>query len=155
MKTIAEIRLENLRALVREVGSQEKVAEQAGSSAVYLSQLMNKATDVKTGKTRQIGDDMARKLESGCSKEIGWLDNVHAEARVESYKVTTPIPSIAADTTAVYEFKAAGDEKTDRLLKLWSELDAPGKSDLLERIDFFVAGRRPHRDGQAHTVARY
>lgn len=151
MKTIAEIRLENLKSLVRENGSQDKVAELAGSSAVYLSQLLNSAKDTKTGKPRQIGDDMARKLESGCAKEVGWLDNVHG-AYIANPTNTTEV--VAAEPVPVYQIRANSDPKTERLLQLWSELDARGKSDLLEKIDFFVAGRHPHRDGQAHTVAR-
>lgn len=75
MKTIAEIRLENLELLIGEFGTQEKVAELAGTSPVYLSQIRNAAADSKTGKVRQIGDPLARKLEEGCNKEIGWMDN--------------------------------------------------------------------------------
>ncbi len=75
MKTIAEIRLENLRLLIGEFGTQDKVAELADTSPVYLSQILNNAVDSKTGRVRQIGDPLARKLEEGCSKEIGWMDN--------------------------------------------------------------------------------
>lgn len=80
MKTIAEIRLDNLRLLIDEIGTQERVAELAETSPVYLSQILNGAADSKTGKVRQIGDPLARKLESGCGKELGWLDNVHRPA---------------------------------------------------------------------------
>lgn len=83
MKTIAEIRLENLEALIKELGTQDKVAEAAGTSSVYLSQIKNKAADAKTGKLRQMGDDMARKIEIGCGKEVGWMDNNHAPAEYE------------------------------------------------------------------------
>lgn len=77
MKTIADIRLENLELLIEEIGSGEAVAEKAGTSPVYLSQLRHKAIDSKTGKPRQIGDPLARKLEGGCGKEVGWMDNSH------------------------------------------------------------------------------
>mgnify|MGYP000154963875 CR=1 FL=1 len=63
MKTIAEIRLENLRLLIGEFGTQDKVAELADTSPVYLSQILNNAVDSKTGRVRQIGDPLARKLE--------------------------------------------------------------------------------------------
>lgn len=75
MKTIAEIRLDNLEVLIAEFGTQDRVAELAETSPVYISQLRNKAKDSKTGKHRQIGDPMARKLEAGCGKELGWMDN--------------------------------------------------------------------------------
>ena len=54
MKTIAEIRLDNLRLLISEFGTQDRVAELAGTSPVYLSQILNGAADSKTGKVRQI-----------------------------------------------------------------------------------------------------
>lgn len=77
MKTIAEIRLENLRLLIGEFSTQEKVAELAETSPVYLSQILNSAVDSKTGRIRQVGEPLARKLEEGCGKEIGWMDNRH------------------------------------------------------------------------------
>ena len=77
MKTISEIRLENLEALIVELGTAEAVAKRAETSAIYLSQIRNKAVDRKTKKTRQIGDPLARKLETGCDKERGWMDHEH------------------------------------------------------------------------------
>lgn len=75
MQTVDEIRLKNLERLIAEFGTQERVAELAETSPVYLSQIMNAARDSKTGKVRQIGDPLARKLETGCNKERGWMDN--------------------------------------------------------------------------------
>jgi hypothetical protein len=50
MKTIAEIRLYNLRLLIGEFGTQEQVAALADTSPVYISQILNGAADSKTGK---------------------------------------------------------------------------------------------------------
>jgi len=75
MKTIAEIRLGNLERLIEEFGTAEAVAERSGTSPIYLSQIRNEAKDSKTGKPRQIGDPLARKLEAGCEKELGWMDH--------------------------------------------------------------------------------
>lgn len=77
MKTIAEIRHDNLLLLLQEIGTAEALANLVESSAVYISQLRNKALDSKTKKPRQIGDPLARKLESRCGKEIGWMDHEH------------------------------------------------------------------------------
>ena len=77
MKTIAEIRLDNLTLLIEEFGSQDEIARRAGTSPVYISQLINRTPDFKTGKPRQVGDPMARRVEAGCEKEVGWLDNRH------------------------------------------------------------------------------
>lgn len=53
MKTIAEIRLENLERLIEEFDTADAVAEMCGTSAVYLSQIRNQARDSKTKKPRQ------------------------------------------------------------------------------------------------------
>ncbi len=74
MKPVAETRLDNLELLVKELGTLEKVAEAGGTSSVYLSQLRNRTPDAKTGKLREMGNAMARRLEAGCQKASGWMD---------------------------------------------------------------------------------
>jgi hypothetical protein len=96
MQTIAEIRLDNLRRLVREKGSQDKVAEAAGTSAVYLSQLINQTADSRTKKPREIGNEMARKLEEGCEKERGWMDNQHRGSDPHSTQLSEAIAILEA-----------------------------------------------------------
>ena len=49
--------------------------------------------------------------------------------------------------------KPKPDKLTQRLLTLFSQLDREGKQELLERVEFFVAGRRPHHDGNASALA--
>lgn len=43
---------------------------------MYLSQILNGAKS-STGTPRGVGDALARKLENGCGKEVGWLDRQH------------------------------------------------------------------------------
>ncbi|OZI36309.1 hypothetical protein CEG14_14960 [Bordetella genomosp. 1] len=78
MKAVAEIRLENLEHLVSEAGTAERLAERAGLSPVYLSQIRSRAVDRKTGKARNLGTAAARKLEAGMAKPAGWMDTEHA-----------------------------------------------------------------------------
>lgn len=82
MQTVAEIRLVNLALLSKEFGTQDKVAELGHTSPVYLSQIANHAVDSKTGKPREMGDALARKLEIGCGKPRGWMDNVRTYAEL-------------------------------------------------------------------------
>lgn len=77
MKTIAEIRRDNLLRLIDELGTADALAAKVNTSAVYLSQLRNQSPDSKTKKPRQIGDPLARKLETCCGKERGWMDHTH------------------------------------------------------------------------------
>lgn len=77
MKSNNEIRLENLENLINEAGSQEKLADVSGVSRIYLNQIKKQRPDPTTGKTRNVGDAVARKLETGMGKPMGWLDQVH------------------------------------------------------------------------------
>lgn len=146
MKTIAEIRLANLETLIAENVNANTVAELGETNPIYLSQIRNRAKDSKTGKHRQMGDDMARALERGCKKEVGWMDNTHHAAQPEA----TPG---AAGPAGVYTLTPATDPRTAALLDTWASLDDTGKDDCLLAIRMFVAGRRPHQNGQALSVA--
>ena len=76
MTTAKELRLENLRALVEEFKTADAVAQRAATAPMYLSQILNGAKS-STGKVRGIGDALARRLEQGCGKELGWMDKPH------------------------------------------------------------------------------
>lgn len=76
MATSKELRVENLRALVGEFNTADAVAQRAATAPNYLSQILN-GVPSSTGRPRGIGDALARRLESGCGKEIGWLDRPH------------------------------------------------------------------------------
>ena len=79
MATSKELRLENLRHLVAEFKTIEAVAQRAGTAPVYLSQILN-GVKSSTGTARGVGDSLARKLENGCDKEVGWMDRPHSVA---------------------------------------------------------------------------
>ena len=83
MATSKELRIENLRALVAEFKTADEVAKRAGTAPMYLSQILNGAKS-STGTPRGVGDALARKLEHGCGKEVGWLDRPHDAGDVMS-----------------------------------------------------------------------
>lgn len=72
-----------------------------------------------------------------------------------SFYDTTPFePLVARESTpTVLQFQNSEDARTVRLLKLWSALDNAAKNELLDRVEFYVAGRVPHQNGQALSVA--
>ena len=63
---IQQVRLLNLRKLIAEFGSQAKLADTVGITASVISQLV-------TGH-RDIGEKLARKIESGSGRPALWLD---------------------------------------------------------------------------------
>jgi hypothetical protein len=73
MTTVKSIRLWNLKQLILEKRSIKAVAEAADTSAAYLSQILNEAKS-GSGTVRGIGDALARKIEAGCGKPVGWMD---------------------------------------------------------------------------------
>lgn len=73
-----EIRLDNLNLLVTEFGSIAEVARRSGTSEKYLWQLLNGVAFQKTGNKRNVGRVLARKLETGCGKPVGWMDVDHS-----------------------------------------------------------------------------
>ncbi|SIR00489.1 S24 family peptidase [Pseudacidovorax sp. RU35E] len=93
MKTVGTIRRENLELLVRERGTLEAVAEAAGSTSIYLSQVRNQAIDKASGKPREMGSAMARRLEGGCAKPEGWMDVDHDDAPTAPPLSVTPSPA--------------------------------------------------------------
>lgn len=80
MKTVSEIRLQNLELLIAEAGTAELLAERCDLSAIYISQIKNRAIDAKTSKPRNLGAQAARKLERGTGKPQGWMDREHANS---------------------------------------------------------------------------
>lgn len=69
MATIKDTRLANLQLLKKEAGTLTALAYTAGTSPAYLSQIANGV--------RGLGDALARKLEAGCRKPLGWMDRDH------------------------------------------------------------------------------
>jgi transcriptional regulator with XRE-family HTH domain len=59
-------RVDNLRKLIAEYGSQAKLADAVGCTPSVISQLM-------TGH-REVGEKLARKIESGAGRPPLWLD---------------------------------------------------------------------------------
>jgi hypothetical protein len=86
--TVEEIRLDNLRLLIEEceavtvgnktyrAGSAAAIAAKCKTSASYLSQILIRFRN-PSGTTREVGTALARKLEKGAKKPVGWMDTRH------------------------------------------------------------------------------
>ena len=71
-----QVRLNNLEILIAEAGSATKVAQLAGTSESYLSQVRRKML-TQSGTPRGLGNELAAKLEKGLGKYTGWMDEPH------------------------------------------------------------------------------
>ncbi|AOZ05947.1 hypothetical protein [Cupriavidus malaysiensis] len=96
MKTIDEIRHENLLLLIGKFGTVQALANAVGKSHAQISQLKTRAVHSATGKPRTIGDDLARTFEQRCDLPLGWFDNPHtsidAEGPDHHQQQSTPAP---------------------------------------------------------------
>ena len=128
-----QIRLNNLEILIREAGSATKVAEMAGTSSSYLSQVRRKMRTAK-GTPRGLGDELAAKLEKGLGKPSGWMDEPHeivfkALATHQRVRVGNRIPYTGGETVAValpiQDLSLKDHEPTDANAR---KADSPGTS---------------------------
>ena len=80
MKTIAEIRRARLEHLIDRFGSIADLNEALGRSRTdsKLSQLRNANIRKDRGKPTQMGDAIAREIETTLKLEEGWMDNLPA-----------------------------------------------------------------------------
>jgi SOS-response transcriptional repressor LexA len=74
----SQVRLDNLEILIAEAGSALALAQRAGTSGSYLSQVRRQLPTAK-GTPRKVGDDLATKLENAMGKPRGWMDEPHLE----------------------------------------------------------------------------
>lgn len=81
MTTIDQIYRDNLRLLVKEIGTQEALAEAIDKAPAQLSQWINGSKDSKTGKPRALSRATARDIENKLGKPEGWMDQPHAALR--------------------------------------------------------------------------
>jgi hypothetical protein len=100
MDVVAAIRRANLNLLLQEVGEGRgdaaKLSRFTKVSAPTISQL-RRVTHYSNGVERTMGDDIARKLEKGMGKPVGWMDHPHEVTRdgdeidfLQTYRLLTP-----------------------------------------------------------------
>lgn len=129
--------------------SAAELAKRAGyKTQSGISNLENRSTGTGGNKVAHIAKVLGVSIEwimnDGDPEKIAWVSSPG--------DVCDPSPQ-ANEPLAVYQINTVEDVRTQRLLAFWSELDPAGKDELLGRVEFFVAGRRPHTDGNALQMA--
>ena len=81
MRTVGEIRRNNLEELIRQHGSLAELNDKLAlpRTDATLSQIRNQSLSSR-GKRRSMGDELARRIESALGLEVGWMDNTHYPA---------------------------------------------------------------------------
>lgn len=114
MKTINNIRRDNLALLRDECGGVGKLAERLEKSPSQVSQWLNASANSGTGKPRGISDVACRYMEERFGKPTGWMDAPHT-----------------AETVAVSLEGKIDAEDAANLLLLFSKSDEEGKAAIL------------------------
>jgi len=101
-----QIRLANLAILKGEFGTFTKIAALSKAAESNLSQI-HTGVLLPSGKPRGIGDALARKLESGCRKPHGWMDEVHRSQGDKNNENVSPVLG-KTDKVPLISFVQAG-----------------------------------------------
>jgi hypothetical protein len=151
MKTVQEIRYENLERLVMKAAGEggdlgrglSKLVDLAAERGKDLSRptLYQILTKKKTsgGATRNVGDDLAREIEDALRLERGWMDNEH-----ETQGTSMAAPAIATDLAeliAVFcHTNELGREAMRSAMKIARQNIPATAGDQLEKLDFLPLG---------------
>jgi phage repressor protein C with HTH and peptisase S24 domain len=95
MRTVEEIRRQNLVTLIAERGGQRAFAEAARiKNPAQVSQWVNRSPNATTGKPRVMSGTTARAIESALGLTTGWMDTHHGdESPVVSQVLETETPA--------------------------------------------------------------
>lgn len=115
---IKDIRRNNLLKLKAEFGSFAALAKRTNTDASYLSQVNIKARDM--------GHDVARRLESALGKTPGWMDTQHNPQKVEQ-----PL--------ALY---SVNPELQSRLLAAFDWLTPPQQNEHIKELEALAEANR-------------
>lgn len=118
MKTIAEIRYDNLLTLVNTMGGGDLTEMLKKSKSWHLESSENKLSrptidqilkrrTTANGVVKNVGDDLARKIEDELRLETGWMDNIHDERDKPSRAAPGVGPDEISKIVSVYCFSDA------------------------------------------------
>lgn len=148
MTTVAETRRANLELLVAELGTLDAVAAAGQTSSIYLSQIRNRALDSDTGRPRDMGPVIARRLEDGTKKPHGWMDEAHPTTALPPSDA--PQVRFTLDHALPIVLDALRDaphrDELRRLLHLLVDTDAPAYR---QRLAELLSGQPSKRQANA------
>ncbi len=127
MKTVDDIRRDNLAIASKRAGSSTALAKKAGVSAVYLSRLKNRAVETRTGRVKAMGSQVARKIEAAIGEPVGWLDTDHSMTAIT--KTANDDKILPNEVTALFQaYFEASPAGRERILALaYQEASAAAK----------------------------
>ena len=120
MKSLREVRRDNLLLVLASLGGhggQKKLSEKSGIYHTYISNL-------RLG-NREMGEDIARKIEAAMGLSVGWMDRPHSgiEDDQGAYEKAATLEDVAME---------------QRLLALWEQLPESRRWIVIEVMEDMV-----------------
>jgi hypothetical protein len=81
--SVRTARRRNLERLIAEAEGVAPLARRAGVNEKYLRQILGRFQGPRDRKPRELGDRVARQLESACGRPEGWMDQLHPDGAPE------------------------------------------------------------------------
>lgn len=119
MKTVGQIRRENLLKLIEQHGSIAELNNKLGlpRTDATLSQIKNQSTTSR-GKPKMMGVTLARRIEQSLKLIEGWLDNDHAPPSYRQQRIEHAVKAMEHMT----------DYQVDQAVKIIDTLAQPVKN---------------------------
>lgn len=73
LSTVQEIRRENLKTVLQEWDTIASFCEEIQTNPAYISQILSQTS------RGDIGNNLARRIETASAKPTGWLDKIHGD----------------------------------------------------------------------------
>lgn len=110
-KTIDVVRAERLEQMIRRAGSAQELAFKAGMFPSYVSQIRSRDPEGKK-RPKNIGSDVARRLETAMGLPHGWMDTpIELEEVVKHRRGTDPVELQTAVLTEAGELDLKGSRQ--------------------------------------------
>lgn len=139
---IRTIRRNNFESLIGEAGTIAELSRRTDTNEKYLRQIFNgfKGNDRKN--PRQVGDELARKLETGMGKSPGWMDQLNtATAAPRLVMQNAPAYDIPRQSTAM---ASPATQLAPHIQAIADALAGTKPTDLLvQSIMMLIAGAPP------------
>lgn len=132
MSRLREIRRQNLLLILDSLGghgAQKKLSDKLGVYSSYIS-------NIRMGQ-KEIGEEIARKIETAMSLSPGWMDQPHSTMNEEA-----PIHDPTPEETVL----------DARLMTLWKQLPAERQRLALDLLDDLVLAERYRQQSASRTL---
>ena len=149
MKTIDEIRRENLRQYADHLGGVAKLAACLQKSHAQTSQWLNGSKDSKTKKPRGMSDESARLIETKLGQPRGWLDQEH-RTTIQEEVANYALSPITLDT--IGEALNAIDQAIADIESAWQTTAKKGLRSHILRLVLQEPHKQLWRDSQTLTA---